>query len=112
MSFQSNNTSIISNNTVQIKMTLELQESVKLLNQSQKRMMNHVQSIEDNVIALPDNEDGTMEQKKTKRIATKIKRKRQNKEEEQKEESDSSEDKSSYRHKKQGQKIKGNAHRF
>ena len=47
-------------------------------------MINHVQSLEDSVIALSDNEDRTMEQKKEKIIAMKTIRKRQNKEEEQK----------------------------
>ena len=81
-----------------MKMTKELQESVKMLNQSQERMMSRIQSLEDTLIALSDNEDGTTQQKKTKILAKKIKRKGQSKDKEQKEESDSSEDKSSHRY--------------
>ena len=90
---------------------IELQESVKMLNQCQERMMNYIQILEDSVTALSDNEDVTTEQKKGKIIAKKIKRERQNKDEEQKEENDSNKDNSSHRCKKRGQKKKVNAHR-
>ena len=60
-------------------MIIELQESVKMLNQSQERMINYIQSLKDSIIKFSDNEDGTTEQKKSKRIAKKIKRKRQKK---------------------------------
>ena len=38
--------------------------------------MMHIQSLEDTVVALSDNEDNTIEYKKAKRIASNIKRKK------------------------------------
>ena len=58
-----------------MKMIIELQKSVKMLQVSQQKMLTHIASLKDTVIALSDTDDDTVKYKKVQKVAKKIKRK-------------------------------------
>ena len=80
------------NDSSQMKIIRELQKSVAALEQNQNRLLMHIESLENTVIALSDSEDDTVGYKKAKKIATKIKRKRQENRTYYTDESDTSEE--------------------
>ena len=80
-----------------MKMILELQATVKMLQESQQQMITHIASLEDTVITLSDAEDNSVEYKKAQRVAKKIKRKRIEKQRASNIDSDTSEENTSNR---------------
>ena len=75
-----------------MKMIQELQQSVKILQNTQQQLLTYIQSLEDTIVALSDNDNDLAEYYKAQKYAKKIKRKRQEWKLSQNEDSDTSED--------------------
>ena len=59
------------NDSSQMKIIKELQKSVAALEQNQNRLLMHIESLENTVIALSDSEDDTVDYKKAKKNSNK-----------------------------------------
>ena len=63
--------------TAQSKAIADLQETVKLLKETQERMMDQMRYLEDTIIVLSEPDDRSIEYKKRREVAKKIKQKRE-----------------------------------
>jgi len=89
-----------SKSSVQTKMILDLQASMKVMEENQKKMLDHMKFLEDTIVALSETDEASVEQKRARKVADKIKRKRKKEIKQQKEDDDSIEN-------KRGEKRKG-----
>ena len=58
-------------------MIFELQEAMKEMKKMQNRLIDHIQDLEDSVLALTENDENSVEFKKAYKLAEKIKKKKQ-----------------------------------
>lgn len=81
----------------QMTIIQQLQDAVKNLENRQQKLISHIESLEDTVIALSDSEEGSVEFKTAARVVKKIKRKRKEQHQKIAKDSDTSDDSRSYR---------------